>query len=207
MTNKKFNLFYVLTILLFCVSFAKADVYFTGNLNAAQEVPPNASTATGFGRVTLNNAETQITVSVYYSGLTSPGVSVGHIHGPAAVGSNGPVIFNLNPTAGVTSGSVVNATFAVTPTQVADLKAGLWYFNIHTTTNSGGEIRGQITVDAPYIASLNGGQENPPVSTGATGSGAVSINAAGTQAIVTVRWAGLSGNATAGHVHSGRSRV
>ncbi len=202
-----FKLLMLFLVIIGVSGTASAATYFTGNLNAAQEVPPNGSTATGFGRVTLNDTETQITASVYYSGLTSPGTTVGHIHGPATVGANGPVMFNLAPTAGQTSGSVVNATFSVTPTQVADLKAGLLYFNIHTTTNPGGEIRGQITVDSPYISYLNGRQENPAVTTAATGSGAVSINAAGTQAIVTVNWANLSGNATVGHIHSGRSGV
>ncbi len=206
MTRRGFHLCSVILMLLTLVCGANAASYFTGNLTSAQEVPPNASTATGFGRVTLNNTETQITVSVYWSGL-SAAATAGHIHGPAAVGANGPVIFNLAPAA-ATSGSVVNATFAVTAGQVADLKAGLWYYNIHTSTNPGGEIRGQVTADAPYIAYMNGGQENPAVNTTtATGSGAVSINAAGTQAIVTMNWAGLSGNATAGHIHTGRSRT
>jgi hypothetical protein len=189
---------------------AQAATYFTANLNSAQEVPPNASTATGFGRVTLNDAGTQITASVYYASAAAPltsNVTAGHIHGPAAIGVNGPVIFNLAPTTGVTFGQVVNATFAVTPTQVADLKAGLYYFNIHTVNNGGGEIRGQILLDSPYIAYMSGGQENPGLNNAATGSGAVSLNAAGTQALVTMNWAGLSGNATAGHVHSGRSGV
>ena len=48
---------------------ALADTYFTADLNGAQEVPPNASGATGFGRVTLNPEETQIRVSVLWSGL------------------------------------------------------------------------------------------------------------------------------------------
>jgi hypothetical protein len=185
---------------------ASADTYFTGNLTGGQEVPPTGSTATGFGRVTLNSAETQITASVYYSNLGT-GVTAGHIHGPAAVGANAPILFNLNPTAGGTSGSVVAATFAVSPTQVADLKAGLWYFNIHTTGFPGGEIRGQITVDSPHVAYFSSGQENPANASAATGSGVVSINTATNQALVTMRWAGLSGNATAGHVHSGRSGV
>jgi CHRD domain/FG-GAP-like repeat len=202
------NLLILILAIIGLSGTASAATYFTGNLSAAQEVPTNASTGTGFGRVTLNDAETQITASVYYSGLTSPGTTVGHIHGPAAVGVNGPVMFNLAPTAGQTSGSVVNATFAVTASQVADLKAGLLYFNIHTTTNPGGEIRGQITVDAPYLAYMSNRQENPATTaTGASGSGAISINAAGTQAIVTMNWSNLSGNAVAGHVHSGRSGV
>lgn len=194
--------------MLFIVTFslaANAATYFTGNLSSAQEVPPNPSTATGFGRVTLNDAETQITATFYWSGLTG-NATVGHIHGAAGPGANAPVIFNMAPAA-ATSGSVVGLTFAVTPAQVADLKAGRWYFNIHTAANPGGEIRGQITVDSPYIAYMSPQQENPPTTTGATGSGAVSLNSAGTQALVSMQWSGLTGNATVGHVHLGRSGV
>ncbi len=116
---------------------------FKSYLNGAKEVPPNASTAGGFGRVSLNAAEDQITVSVYYNRLSSGTIS-GHIHGPAPAGTNAGIIFDLMPTTGQTTGSVINRTFNVTPAQVADLRAGLWYFNIHTTNFPGGEIRGQI---------------------------------------------------------------
>src|SRR5688572_7668049 len=160
-------------LLLFVLIFAGSEItsaatYFTGNLTGTQEVPPTGSSATGFGRVTLNDAENSITVSVYYGSAAAPlssNVTAGHIHGPAAPGVNAPIIFNLAPTTGVTFGSVVNAVIAVTPAQIADLKAGLWYFNIHTVNFGGGEIRGQIIVDSPFIAYQNGGQENPPVAT------------------------------------------
>lgn len=196
------SVYAALVVVLFSIT-ANAATYFTGNLSGAQEVPPNGSTATGFGRVTLNAAEDSITASFYWSGLTG-NATAGHIHGPAAAGSNGPVVFNMAPAA-ATSGSVVNATFAVTPTQVADLKAGLWYFNIHTGANPGGEIRGQLTVDSPYIAYMDNNQENPATASTARGSGAVSLNAAGTQALVSMSWTGLSGGATGGHIHSGRA--
>ena len=192
-----------LWLILLSVS-AQAASYFTGNLTSSQEVPPNSSTATGFGRVTLNDAENSITVSVYYSGLSS-GLTLGHIHGPAAPGVNGPVIFNLNPTTGVTSGSVVGATFAITPSQVADLKAGLYYFNIHTANNTGGEIRGQLTVDSPFVAHMDSNQEIPANSSTARGGGVVSINETTNQALRSMNWSGLTGNATAGHIHAGRS--
>ncbi len=199
----KKQLLLICLVLFSTVFTANAASYFTGNLSSSQEVPPNASTATGFGRVTLNDAETQLTASVYYSGLTS-NVTVGHIH-TAATGTNGPVTFNLAPATGVTSGSVVNAIFAVTASQVADLKAGLMYFNIHTVNNTGGEIRGQITVNSPYLAYMSNNQENPATTAPtARGNGAISLNAAGTQALVTMNWTGLTGNATVGHVHSGR---
>jgi|CXWL01.1.fsa_nt_gi hypothetical protein len=114
---------------------------FKAYLNSANEVPPNASTATGFGRVVLNNTETSIKASFYWNNLSGPATG-GHIH-LAAAGVNGPILFDLAPGATV-SGSVVDFTTAVTPAQVASLRAGLWYFNIHTAANTGGEIRGQI---------------------------------------------------------------
>jgi len=181
---------------------ACAEKIFVANLDAAQEVPTNGSTATGFGRVTLNDAENLITVSVYYSGLTSPGTTVGHIHGPAASGVNGGVLFNLAPTAAQTSGNVVNRTFVPTAAQVTDLKAGLHYFNIHTTTNGGGEIRGQILPSEPYTAAIDGYQEVPRNSSPGVGRAVVSLNNAQTQALVTVHWAGVTGPLTMGHVHS-----
>jgi trimeric autotransporter adhesin len=184
------------------VSSAQAEQIFVGNLDGLQEVPANSSTATGFGRVTLNDAETQITVSVYYSGLSAVTTN-GHIHGPRAVGVNGPIIFNLAPTAGQTSGSVVNATFAITPTQVADLKAGLHYFNIHTSALPGGEIRGQILPSSPYLATISAKQEVPRNASLGVGRAAVSLNAAQTQALVTVQWSGTTGPLTSGHVHTG----
>ncbi|MDM7924042.1 MAG: CHRD domain-containing protein [Pyrinomonadaceae bacterium] len=192
----------VFTVLMLAGT-ALADTFFTADLNAAQEVPPNGSTATGFGRVTLNPEETEVRVSVLWLGL-SGGATGGHIHGPAPAGANGPIIFNLNPAA-TTSGTVIAQNFAVTPQQVADLKAGLWYFNIHTAANSGGEIRGQILVDSPFIAYMDPNQEVPATSTAARGYGAVSLNAAGTIAYVNMIFLNLSGPATAGHVHQGRS--
>jgi hypothetical protein len=122
---------------------------FTAYLNGAQEVPPTGSPAKGFGRVTLNEAETSITVSVTYGSADVPlssNIISGHIHGPAGPGTNAGVLFDLMPAGGAAFGSVANATFSVTPTQVANLKAGLLYINIHTVNNSGGEIRGQILV-------------------------------------------------------------
>lgn len=179
---------------------AFAQRYFTAQLSGAQEVPPVTTTGTGFGRVTLNAAESQITASVYYTTVNGT-VTVGHIHGPANAGVNGPVLFNLNPAAGVNTGSVVAATFSITPAQVDELKNGRLYFNVHSTANPGGEIRGQLVADTPWIATLDGGQEVPPNMATGTGSGVVSISPDETRILVSLAWSGLTGNATVGHIH------
>ena len=115
---------------------APADRLFFATLNSAQEVPTNNSTATGLGTVLLNAAETQITVNMNFSGLSSAQTAA-HIHGAAHVGVNAPVLFNFG------TGQITNLNFTVNATQVAQLKAGLFYMNLHTANFTGGEIRGQ----------------------------------------------------------------
>ncbi|MEP6925510.1 MAG: CHRD domain-containing protein, partial [Pyrinomonadaceae bacterium] len=188
---------------IFLVSGANATTYFTGTLSSAQEVPTNASTAVGFGRVTLNDAETQITVSLTFSGLSS-NQTASHIHGAAPPGANAPVLFNIG-SQGATSGTFTALGFAVTPAQVADLKAGLFYFNVHSTNLPGGEIRGQIGLDSPFVSTFSSNQEVPPSGTAATGSGNVSLNATGTQIIASLQFSGLSSNQTASHIHGAAS--
>jgi CHRD domain len=122
-----------------------ADVIYTisATMNGANE-KPNAITTSGTGTTTGTYNQTTHTLqySVTWSGLTGT-ASVGHFHGPAAVTATAsPVIyFNLvnNGAAGTASGSAV-----LTAQQESDLLAGLWYSNIHTAANGGGEIRGQV---------------------------------------------------------------
>ena len=48
------------------------------------------------------------------------------------------------PSLPVPASSLANpmaGTATLTDDQIADLKAGKWYFNIHTAANPGGEIR------------------------------------------------------------------
>jgi hypothetical protein len=172
---------------------------YTAALSGGEEVPPTASVATGTGFVILNAAEDQIVVFLSFDGL-SASATAGHIHGPAAVGVNVPFLFDLAPPA-ATSGAVGPLTFAVTPNQVAQLKSGLFYFNIHSGTFPNGEIRGQIGPALTYGADLSGGQEVPLKSVAGTGHGKVFLDPSQTQIATSLDFAGLSGNATAGHIH------
>src|SRR3954464_5442783 len=99
MIKRFFSLIVALTILALLSITAAAQQVFVANLTSAQEVPTNASTGTGVATVTLNAAETQITVNVNYSGLTS-NANMGHIHGTAAVGANAGVLFGFTSVSG-----------------------------------------------------------------------------------------------------------
>lgn len=116
---------------------------FTASLTGAQEVPPIVTAATASATVTLDPLETFITVKVVFTGLTT-GVTAAAIQGPAAPGTNGPVVFLLSGFPATTSGTFTSAPISVTTAQVSELKAGLLYLNIHDATFPGGEIRGQL---------------------------------------------------------------
>ena len=62
-----------------------------------------------------------------------------HFHGPAAPGANAPPIIVVKDLP-----SPMKGTATLTDAQIADLQAGKWYFNIHTSAHPGGEIRGQL---------------------------------------------------------------
>ena len=131
--------------LLLVPSTALSATGFSTVLSGAAEVPANASTGSGTAVVVLNDAQTQFSYSVTYTGLVGT-LTASHIH-RAPVGVNGGVIFGFAPPVGTQSGNFAGVANP-TPAQVADLLAGLYYVNIHSTTWPGGELRGQLVGDA-----------------------------------------------------------
>lgn len=130
---------------------AVAQTTYTAVLTGASEVPVNASTGTGNATVVLNAAQTQLSISCQFQGLSSS-YTASHIHGPAAVGVNAGVKWGFVGTtagwvfgAGNMSGTITNfLVTGITATDVANLNAGLFYVNIHSSTFPGGELRGQL---------------------------------------------------------------
>ena len=112
---------------------------YKADLKASEEVPATESKGSGAATVTFDPATSVLTWKVTYSGLTGP-ATMGHIHGPAAPGKNAPVAI---PFAKVDS--PIEGSAKLTDQQIADLKAGQLYVNIHTAANKAGEIRGQVT--------------------------------------------------------------
>jgi Cu/Zn superoxide dismutase len=196
-----FNLFGLAVIcgILCLAATARAETSFTATLTGAQEVPPTGSSAKGFGIVTLNDAETEIRFSLTFSGLGS-NQTASHIHGAAAVGANAPVLFNIGST-GATGGTFTALTQTVTPSQVQQLKSGLWYFNVHSNALPNGEIRGQILPAPPFIANLSGLQEVPRNNSNGRGIGKVFLNSAEDQIVMSLTFSGLGSEQTASHIH------
>lgn len=116
----------------------KMDIY-EASLGGAQEVPPANTAGTGMAEIQLNTNTNVLTWKVTYTGLTGPATAA-HIHGPAGPGANAGVVI---PFPGANANPIVGQT-TITPAQYGDLAAGLWYVNVHTAANPGGEIRGQL---------------------------------------------------------------
>lgn len=134
-------------------------------INVAQEVPaptiPSGFDPSGTGLVTLDLATLELTWDIRYQGLTGDIVSPGaHFHGPADFGQTAGVqVFLAGGASGVPlpqppSGRLMGST-TITADQASDLRAGLWYANLHTAMNPAGEIRGQV-IPAPASATLLG---------------------------------------------------
>jgi hypothetical protein len=146
MQRKIFSFLLAFAAVVLLGGTASAQQIFTANLNTIQEVPPVNSNGRGSCVITLNFAQTQITtVTCTFAGLSS-GVTQGHIHGPAAPGTNAGVLFDLTPPTGVTSGTFTRGPFTLTADQLGFLRSKRLYVNIHTTNFPGGEIRGQIKI-------------------------------------------------------------
>jgi hypothetical protein len=170
----------LLSILITCsLMSARATVYvFDAFLSGPNESPANASPGIGFAEVDYNNLANTLEVQVLFVGLTGS-TTASHIHaataspfaGTAGVATTTPYFAGFP--IGVTSGSYSNtldltqassynpafvtASGGTVPLAqaalVADMFANESYFNIHTTTFGGGEIRGFLTL-VPEPSSL-----------------------------------------------------
>jgi hypothetical protein len=115
-----------------------AIINFTATLSGSQEVPPNASTATGSGTFVMDTVANTLSYNITFSGLMAP-QTAGHIHGFAPPGMSAGVIHGF-----AALGSPTIGVWNFAEAQEANIIAGLTYANIHSQMWPGGEIRGQI---------------------------------------------------------------
>jgi len=113
-------------------------VVIQSSMTGANEVPASGSTGSATFYVTYNKSTMVAAYTIVYAGLATP--SSMHLHKGAA-GSTGDVQFTLvTPTSSPSSGM----TMALSSAQQADLLAGNYYANIHTSGFATGEVRGQL---------------------------------------------------------------
>jgi hypothetical protein len=128
-------------------------------IDAQQENPVNASTASGFGLFMIDRTAKTLTYYIRYNGLVGAEVAA-HIHGAANYRTNAGVVHPLP--AGATKTGVWNYP-AASEQAILD---GMTYVNIHSTAFPGGEIRGQIVCS---VNPLDRTQEVPPTNTSSNG--------------------------------------
>lgn len=137
----------IASILLTCclvlaATGVSAETTFLATMDAQQDVPPlSGITATGNIVLVLNDAQTELSFTIDYQGLSSPEVGA-HIHN-AGPRDNGPIVFALplgTPKVGV---------WQIPANYVTELLAGRLYVNIHTQNYISGEIRGNIGAPVP----------------------------------------------------------
>lgn len=169
---------------------------------AAERGTPVTTEGSGSGLFMLVGST--LTFQVDYAGLTGE-ASDAHIHGPATVHESAGVMVGLSLFNGGAFGESgrLAGTLELDPDQLVDVLEGLTYVNVHTMAHGSGEIRGQILprpTSTPLSASLSGAAERPnPVATDGVGLGLFSVE--GEQLTVHVHYSGLTGPATAAHIH------
>jgi CHRD domain len=102
---------------------------------------PNPVTTSASGAGTLSLEGNKLTWDIVFSGL-SANATAAHIHGPAGETEAAGVMIPLTaPSA--TSGRITGSA-TLTDVQLAAVVGGKAYVNLHTSTNPGGELRGQM---------------------------------------------------------------
>ena len=122
---------------------------FVASLNGASEVPAKAVQGTGSATIVKNGST--YTYTINFSGMTGPLIGA-HIHGPATPTTNASVLVpfattGATGTSGTLTGTFTSTNNAAVSTDSLDvlMRTGAAYVNLHTSANTGGEIRGQLS--------------------------------------------------------------
>jgi hypothetical protein len=152
----------------------------------------------------LNNRMDTLHYNVLYTGLTST-VAAAHFHNGEAAES-GPVVKEVMPMGNMISGmwTKSDAMNPLTDGMISELLKGSLYLVVHTDSNPGGELRGQVyrLAREGYIAELNGAQAG--TTSGGQGTAIASYDRDRTNLHTMLAFDGLEGMVTAGHIHYGK---
>ncbi len=207
---KKLYSLIISSLLIFSAStniLANKDgsILLTARLSSANEVPAVATKGKGLVTIVLEE-DKSMTINGVFDSLSGP-VTGCHFH-KAAFGVNGSVVLNLLTY--VKGNRIYGKIPAATAKPlIADMMADNIYFNVHTTANSGGEIRGQVSLqtDFHFWTIMSGFSEVPVVNTAALGLASVVVSRSLSKVDYKIVVNGLSGPITAAHLHYGSTTV
>ncbi|HWQ93435.1 MAG TPA: CHRD domain-containing protein [Clostridia bacterium] len=165
---------------------------------------PSQVSSAARGQASLTLVGNQLRFNIGYRDLSGP-ANAAHFHASAPLGANGPVTIDLSPFKGGPFGTTgyVEGTVTLTAAQLAAFIDGQAYINFHTAAHPGGEIRGQVlpkSTAVPLSAFISGLNERPtPLTNSSAGFGVFGLE--GHRLSFTITYSGLSGPATAAHLH------
>ncbi len=189
------------------LSLFSQDHFISGVLDPANvpTVCGSDTNAEGTFVGTYDMTTNELNISVNYNNITS-NLTLAHIHDGAA-GLNGPVVFNLSPPTGNTTGNFNAGPFVLTAQQETKLLNGELYVNLHSTSCPSGVIRDQIDVtriEATIDGTLSNDNVVPPCpSQGSGGNFTAFYNFTTMELVVTDIDYNLSSNVTVAHIHEG----
>lgn len=120
-----------------------APVSFDVPLTGAQQVPPVQTPGSGSASLTYDASTRVVTWNITFSGLSSQ-ATMAHFHGPAPAGKNAGVKVWLSQKGTMEMTSPLSGQTTLSADDAKMFEAGDMYINVHTKTNPGGEIRGQV---------------------------------------------------------------
>lgn len=161
-------------------------------IDNAQEVPPNASAARGWGVVSIDKVNKQLSYFIEHNVANE---TAAHFHAFANYGVNAGVLINLG------TGSPKVGTVPYVAADERRWLDGQVYVNIHSTAFPGGEIRGQV---AHAVAPLHSFQESPcnTQTSPAAGCALIAVDTTTDTLGFDQRIGGLLGPETACHIHA-----
>lgn len=113
---------------------------YDAKLSGHHEVPMNTSHGEGHLTASFDTNSRLLSWNITYGGLTGP-ATMAHFHGPASVKENADVVI---PISNDKLASPITGSMKLTTAQAKQLRAGLWYFNVHSEKFPGGELRSQL---------------------------------------------------------------
>ncbi|HEY7186684.1 MAG TPA: CHRD domain-containing protein [Vicinamibacterales bacterium] len=123
---------------------AQESQVFKGRLSPVPISADMVSRITGSGSVTAQLSGATLTIAGLFTGLQSPATQA-HVHIGERTGVRGPAVFDVRVDK-ATTGSL-SATIELSESQIASLRRGFFYLQIHSETAVDGNLWGWLLTE------------------------------------------------------------